>query len=215
MSKKGKGTNGTRSRNQRKDAKEEPVKSNTDEVLQEDFYVQRATQNVTNRYEKLLLEQKNNHQKEMENFLEGQKYWVKPSLWARITGRYKDMYLVRNHMQPFHCTDCGSNHHGVNFGIEALTLDLETALTHIDELLDKYPTGKARLLHIQIDRRSRRHGQIVNDYTFLMKDWSADRRKYITDEISSNSAAGKIFGSLQEDTKQYIEGKRRSKREMP
>ena len=102
-----------------------------------------------------------------------------------------------------------------SFGIEALTLDLETALTHIDELLDKYPSGKARLLHIQVDRRSRRHGQVVNDYTFLLKDWSAERRKYITEEISSNNAAGKIFGSLQEDTKQYREGKRRSRREMP
>ena len=215
MAKKGKGKNSTRSRNQRKQTTEELEPSNSEEALNYEFEIQRATQIVTDRYEKMLLDKTNEHQEEMKNFIEGQKYWVKPSLWARITGRYKDMYLVYNHLRAHHCTHCGANHVGVNFGIESMTLDLETALTHIDELFDKYEGGKARLLHIQVDRRSRRSGQIVNDYTFLTRDWDADRRKYITDEITSNSAASKVFGSLAEDTKNYREGKRRRRSEMP
>lgn len=215
MAKKGKGTNSTRSRNQRKQTTEELEPSNSEEALNYQFEIQRATQIVTDRYEKMLLDKTNEHQEEMKNFIEGQKYWVKPSLWARITGRYKDMYLVYNHLRAHHCTHCGANHVGVNFGIESMTLDLETALTHIDEMFEKYQNGKARLLHIQVDRRSRRSGQIVNDYTFLTRDWDADRRKYITDEITSNSAANKVFGSLAEDTKNYREGKRRRRSEMP
>ena len=98
---------------------------------------------MTDRYERMMLDKTNEHREEMKNFIEGQKYWVKPSLWARITGRYKDMYLVFNHLRPHHCTHCGTNQVGVNFGIEAMTLDLETALTYIDELFEKYTGAKS------------------------------------------------------------------------
>lgn len=215
MAKKGKGTNSTRSRNARKNDQEQPEPTGSDEVLAQDFMIQKATQRVTDTYERKLLAQQNNHRKEMENFIEGQKFWVKPSLWARITGRYKDMYMVWNHLRPHHCTACGSNTIGVNFGIESLTLDLETALTHIDELFEKYPNGRARLFHIQVDRRTRRSGQIVKDYTFLTADWDSEQRKYITEDIKSNSAANRVFASLQEDTRNYREGRRRRKSEMP
>lgn len=212
---KGKGTNSTRSRNARKTEKEDEPSIDSDQVLDDDFRIQRATQMVTETYEKRMLAQENGHRKEMENFMEGQKFWVKPSLWARITGRYKDMYMIYNHLRPHHCTACGTNHQGVNFGIEALTLDLDTALSYIDEMMDKYPGTKARLLHLQVDRRSRRTGQIVNDFTFLLADWDRERRKYITDEITAKSASNKVFASLAEDTRGYREGKRRRRNEMP
>ena len=83
MAKKGKGTNSTRSRNARKQPTEEVESSDTEEALNYEFEIQRATQVVTDRYERMLLDKTNEHREEMKNFLEGQKYWVKPSLWAR------------------------------------------------------------------------------------------------------------------------------------
>tara|TARA_B100000287_G_scaffold263148_2_gene247631 strand:+ start:1095 stop:1742 length:648 start_codon:yes stop_codon:yes gene_type:complete len=215
MARKSKGKNSTRARNTQKKKEEEEQPIDTDEALEFDFAIQKATQVVTDQYEKRITAIENRQAKEMQNFMDGQRFFVKPSLLDRLLGRYKDMYLVFNHLRPFHCTACGTNHHGVNHGIESLTLDLDTALGYIDEMFDKFPEGKARLLHIQVDRRSRRQGQIVNEYTFMLKDWDRDRQKYITEEIMENSAHNKIFGSFKEDRKQWKEGKRRSKQNMP
>lgn len=214
MSKK-KGSSGTKARNQRRNKPREKNEIDIDEAIEENFYIQRATQQVTEQYERKILEERNRNRREMQNIVDGRKFWVKPSLWDRIRGRFKDMYIVFNHMRAFHCTECGTNFHGLNYGIECMTLDLNTALSYIDECFEKYPNTRVKLLHVQVDRRTRRTGQIVHDYNYLMKDWDAEQRRYITEDLKENSAANKIFGELKESTSDYRSRKRRRRSEMP
>jgi hypothetical protein len=206
-----KGTSGTRARNQTKRTEKEDTKAPTQD-LEWDMAMQRAGQVITDRYEKEIKKQANNHRKEMQNFLDGQKSFVKPRWIDKLFGRYKDLYLVYNHMVPVFChkSKCPTKGEGVNWGIEALTLDLDVALGYIDEYFETYPhCGSAKLLHIQIDRRTNRTGQVVSDHTFLLKDWDSTKKRYIQEEMELESVEHRIIASLAEDRKKWKRGRRR------
>ena len=93
--------------------------------LEIDMMIQNATQLVTNRYEKEIRKERDLHRAEMQNLTDGMKTWKKPSLWARLTGRYKDIYLVLNHRVPIYChkTDCEVKGRGHNWGCLLYTSD--------------------------------------------------------------------------------------------
>ena len=209
-----KGTSGTRTRNARK-TKQEPVeKSNSTEELEFDMAIQRATQIVTDKYEKELFRIKKNQTREMQSFIDGQKIFVKPRFIDRLFGRFKDMYIVFNHMRPWHCKHCGTNYDGANDGIECVTLDIDTALGYIDEIFDKYDKGKARLVHVQVDRRSSRTGQVVDVYNFLMRDWDPEKKQYMTHKLLEESVENRIHASLVEDRKNWRKGQRRNRKDI-
>jgi hypothetical protein len=213
MAKKAKGTSGTRARNQTKRTKNGGNKGKAPtQDLEWDMAMQRAGQVITDRYEKEIKTKEKHHRKEMQNFLDGQKSFVKPRWIDRLMGRYKDLYLVYNHLQPIYChkSNCPTKSEGVNWGIEVLTLDLDVALGYIDEYFENYPNhGSAKLLHIQIDRRTNRTGQVVSDHTFLLKDWDSQKKRYIRDDMESESVEHKILASLAEDRRKWKRGRRR------
>jgi len=185
--------------------------------LEIDLVIQRATQEVTDRYEGIMRKERDELHREMQNFTDGQKTFVKPRLRDRFFGRIKDLYLVMNHRIPVYCpkSGCPIKGKGVNFGIEAITADLDTALGYIDAYFDKYPErGSAKLIHMQVDRRSHRTGAIVNDYTFLVGDWDPERRQHIRAEIDGMSADQMVVASLLEDRKSYGRRQRWSKSEI-
>jgi hypothetical protein len=217
MGKKGKGTSGTRTRNQRKKKPEDDDDAPLGPIsmhLDFDLALQRATQGITNEYEDKMRKTENLHRKEIQNFLDGQRTFVKPRWIDRIRGRFKDLYLVYNHLQPIYChrTDCTTKAEGVNWGIECLTLDLDVALGHIDEYLMNFPNrGSAKLLHIQIDRFKNRTGVVVSDVSYNFKNWDVNAKRFVREKMEFESVEERIVASLVEDRKEYRQGKRRTK----
>ena len=177
-----------------------------------DLAMQRASQQITNEYEEKMRKTENLHRKEIQNYLDGQRTFVKPRWIDRVRGRFKDLYLVYNHLQPVYChrSDCTTKAEGVNWGIECLTLDLDVALGHIDEYMLNFPNrGSAKLLHIQIDRFKNRTGAVVSDVSYNFKDWDPQAKRYIREKMEFESVEQKIVASLVEDRKEYRKAPRR------
>jgi hypothetical protein len=173
-----------------------------------DMMIQNATQIVTNRYEGELKKQQRFHNKEMQTLINGRKSSFKPSLWARLSRRYKDIYIVYNHKMPVYChrSDCETKGEGVNWGIEAITTDLESALGHADAYFEEW-TGynnytSVKILHLQVDRRGR-NGALVEDVTLNLRDWNPDKRKMIKVKLQEQTADSQIINSLVKNRPKY------------
>jgi len=169
--------------------------------LETDMIVQRATQAVTNRYEAEIKRLKSFHEKEMDTLIEGKKSMIKPSLWARITRRYKDIYIVYNHRMPVYChrKDCETATSGVNWGMEFIGTTIEGAMEAADEYFYEWRNhsnyASVKILHLQVDRRSTR-GAVVKDITLKMKDWNPDAKKMAQASLENSTADSAIVNSL-------------------
>jgi hypothetical protein len=173
-----------------------------------DMMIQNATQLVTNRYEAELKKQKRFHHKEMQTLINGGKAFYKPSLWARLSRRYKDIYIVYNHKMPVYChrSNCETKGEGVNWGIEAITTDLESALGYADSYFEEWQGHSdytsVKILHLQVDRRSRQ-GALVDDVTLALKDWNPDKRKMVKSKLEGQTADSQIINSLVKNRPKY------------
>lgn len=169
--------------------------------LETDMIVQKATQAVTNRYEAEIKRLKRFHEKEMETLIKGRKSMIKPSLWARITRRYKDIYIVYNHRMPVYChrKDCETATEGVNWGIEWIGTTVEGAMEAADEYFYEWRNhvnyASIKILHMQVDRRSTR-GAVVKDITLKMKDWNPESKKMAKASLEESTADSAIVNSL-------------------
>lgn len=180
MTQKGKkGTNSTRVRNAaKKDALPVADDSGTHIVnLEDEMAFQQATQAVADRYEAQIRRLKDHHAKEMQSLLMGMDADLisKPSLWNRITGRYKDIFIVFNHNIPVWCPkkSCPTKREGINWGIEAVTTDLNIALDYITDYFNRNQDtdwAHAKLLHLQVDRR-KGHGAVVDELSWTWPLW--------------------------------------------
>ena len=86
------GTSSSRSRahaNRPSEEATDPPKVN----LKDEMMFQRATQQIAERYEDQIRQLRKMHEREMNSMLEGMadSLTSKPSLWARLTRRYKDI----------------------------------------------------------------------------------------------------------------------------
>ena len=104
--------------------------------ITQDLYVQQQTQKVAERYERKMKQLQMFHDLEMENAITGGEEEMiiqKPSLWARLTRRFKDVYIVFNHNMPVYChkKDCPTRREGIRWGIEAITSDLGVAFDYM------------------------------------------------------------------------------------
>lgn len=169
--------------------------------LETDMIVQKATQAVANRYEAEIKRLKRFHEKEMETLIKGRKSMFKPSLWARITRRYKDIYIVYNHRMPVYChrKDCETATEGVNWGIEWIGTTIEGAMEAADEYFYEWrhhvSYASIKILHMQVDRRSTR-GAVVKDITLKMKDWNPESKKMAKASLEESTADSAIVNSL-------------------
>ena len=126
---------------------------------------------------------------------------IKPSLWARITRRYKDIYIVYNHRMPVYChrKDCETATEGVNWGIEWIGTTIEGAMEAADEYFYEWRHHVAyasiKILHMQVDRRSTR-GAVVKDITLKMKDWNPESKKMTKASLEESTADSAIVNSL-------------------
>jgi len=169
--------------------------------LDTDIMIQKATQIVTNRYEKEIKRLKRFHEKEMQTLIDGRKTFRKPSFWSRMTRRYKDIYILYNHRMPVYChrSDCETAGSGVNWGMECISTDLEEIMQAADEYFYEWrhhsDYASMKILHLQVDRRSSK-GAIVKDVTMLYKDWNPETKKLTKDKISEVTADSSIVNSL-------------------
>ena len=152
---------GASSSRSRAHAKREPESDEPPVVdLEEEMRHQRATQHIAEKYDKEIRKMRAMHEREMNSIIQGMSEALtsKPSLWARLTGRYKDIYIIFNHNLPVWCSkkSCPTRREGINFGIEAITTDLGVAfdaLRHYFERGGDLDYAHAKLLHVQVDRR--------------------------------------------------------------
>ena len=146
--------------------------------ITQDLYVQQQTQKVTERYERKMKQLQMFHDLEMENAISGGEEEMiiqKPSLWARLTRRFKDVYIVFNHNMPVYChkKDCPTRREGIRWGIEAITSDLGVAFDYMRTYFKKYgeyPQAFAKMLHIRMDRR-KGAGVVVSDVSYSYDTW--------------------------------------------
>ena len=105
MTKKPKGSSSSRSRSAAK--RDLPQTENSAPIvnLEAEMQFQQATQAVADRYEAQIAKLRDHHEKEMQSLLMGMEADLisKPSLWARLIGRYKDIFIVFNHKLPVWC----------------------------------------------------------------------------------------------------------------
>jgi hypothetical protein len=176
--------------------------------LELDVMIQKATQVVADRYEKQIKRLTKFHEKEMQTLIDGRKSFRKPSLFARLTRRYKDIYIVYNHRMPVYChrSDCTTKGEGVNWGIEAICTELEEALWYADEYFIQWEGyadhTSVKILHLQVDRRNR-HGAIVNDVTLTLKDWDPEKRRMVKTKFEKQTADSLIINSLVKNRPKY------------
>ena len=169
--------------------------------LETDMIVQNATQAVADRYEAEIKRLKRFHEKEMETLIKGRKSMIKPSLWARITRRYKDIYIVYNHRMPVYChrKDCETATEGVNWGMEWIGTTIEGAMEAADEYFYEWRNhanyASIKILHLQVDRRSTK-GAVVKDITLKMKDWNPESKKLAKASLEESTADSAIVNSL-------------------
>ena len=169
--------------------------------LETDFMIQRATQAVADRYEAQIKRLKRFHEKEMQTLIDGRKSSIKPSLWARLTRRYKDIYIVYNHRMPVYChrRDCETATEGVNWGIEHIGTTIESAMEAADAYFYEWRNHSehvsVKILHLQVDRRSTR-GAVVQDITLKLKDWNPEKKKMTHETLEGTSADSAIINSL-------------------
>ena len=177
MADKPRGTNSSRGRANKK--RELPQTENSAPVvdLESEMIFQQATQAVADRYEEQIKQLREHHSKEMNSLLMGlsDELTSKPSLWARITGRYKDIFVVFNHNLPVWCPkkECPTRRDGINWGIEAVTTDLGMAFDYIRTYFERnadHPYAHAKLLHLQVDRR-RGGGAVVDELSWTWPAW--------------------------------------------
>ena len=146
--------------------------------ITQDLYVQQQTQKVAERYERKMKQLQMFHDLEMENAISGGEEEMiiqKPSLWARLTRRFKDVYIVFNHNMPVYChkKDCPTRREGIRWGIEAITSDLGVAFDYMRPYFTKYgeyPQAFAKMLHIRMDRR-KGAGVVVSDVSYSYDTW--------------------------------------------
>ena len=110
--------------------------------ITQDLYVQQQTQKVAERYERKMKQLQMFHDLEMENAISGGEEEMiiqKPSLWARLTRRFKDVYIVFNHNMPVYChkKDCPTRREGIRWGIEAITSDLWSSIRLYENIFQK------------------------------------------------------------------------------
>jgi hypothetical protein len=193
MADKRKGTNSSRSRNASKRDLPQTDTSAPLVNLEEELAFQQATQTVANRYEEQIRKLKDHHAKEMQSLLQGSESFTKPSLWARLTGRYKDIFIVFNHNLPVWCPkkECPTRREGINWGIEAVTTNLDTALNYISDYFERNSDNDwahAKLLHLQVDRRKGR-GAVVDELSWTWALWRNsdhfDDKRKITAKMTS------------------------------
>ena len=176
MTEKAKGTNSSRSRaSAKRDLPQEEAPPLVD--LEREMAFQRATQEVADRYEAQIHKLKEHHAKEMQSLLMGIEPDLisKPSFWSRLTRRYKDIFIVFNHNIPVWCPKktCPTKREGINWGIEAVTTDLNIALDHISDYFirnENHDYAHAKLLHLQVDR-SRGTGAVVDELSWTWALW--------------------------------------------
>lgn len=145
--------------------------------LEAEMQFQAATQAVADRYEEQIRKLKKYHEKEMQSLLMGidADLISKPSLWARLTRRYKDIYVVFNHNLPVWCPKkaCPTRREGINWGIEAVTTELNIAFDHISDYFNRNKDNDyahAKLLHLQVDRK-RGQGAVVDELSWTWALW--------------------------------------------
>ena len=146
--------------------------------ITQDLYVQQQTQKVAERYDRKMKQLQMFHDLEMENAISGGEEEMiiqKPSLWARLTRRFKDVYIVFNHNMPVYChkKDCPTRREGIRWGIEAITSDLGVAFDYMRTYFKKYgeyPQAFAKMLHIRMDRR-KGAGVVVSDVSYSYDTW--------------------------------------------
>jgi len=173
---KGKGNTSSRSRNASKrdlPQAEEPPKAD----LAKEMEFQRHTQLMQDKHDKHIAQIREHHSKEMNSVMMGlaAERISKPSLWARLTGRYKDIFVIFNHNLPVWCSkkDCPTRREGINFGIEGVTTSLHQAMEYVREYFEKvgdHPYAHAKILHLQVDRRKGR-GSVVDEMSWTWPIW--------------------------------------------
>tara|TARA_B100001778_G_C18533355_1_gene604734 strand:- start:500 stop:1108 length:609 start_codon:yes stop_codon:yes gene_type:complete len=177
MSKKRKGTSSSRTRANNKRELPQVEESAPMVDLEAEMQFQAATQAVADRYEEQIRKLREHHQKEMQSLLMGidADLISKPSLWARLTGRYKDIYVIFNHNLPVWCPKkaCPTRREGINWGIEAVTTELNIAFDHISDYFNRNKDNDyahAKLLHLQVDRK-RGQGAVVDELSWTWALW--------------------------------------------
>lgn len=177
MADKPKGSSSSRGRANKK--RDMPQAENSPLIvdLESEMAFQQATQAIADRYEKQIKQLREHHSKEMNSVLLGlsDELTAKPTLWARITGRYKDIFIVFNHNTPVWCPkkECPTRREGINWGIEAVTIDLSVAFDHIRAYMERNadnPYAHAKLLHLQVDRR-KGSGAVVDEMSWSWAMW--------------------------------------------
>ena len=175
MSDKPKGKNSSRSRNAH--SRELPQTETSAPLvnLEDEMAFQQASQAVADRYEKQIRKLKESHAKEMQSLLMGSESFFKPSFISRLFGRYKDIFIVFNHNIPVWCPKkaCPTRREGINWGIEAVTTNLDTALNSISEYFERNSDNDwahAKLLYLQVDRR-RGSGAVVDELSWTWPLW--------------------------------------------
>jgi len=175
MSEKPKGKNSSRARNAH--TRELPQTDTSAPLvnLEDEMAFQQATQAVANRYEEQIRKLRESHAKEMQSLLMGSESFIKPSFMSRLLGRYKDIFIVFNHNIPVWCPKkaCPTRREGINWGIEAVTTNLDTALNSISEYFERNSDNDwahAKLLHLQVDRR-RGSGAVVDELSWTWPLW--------------------------------------------
>ena len=170
-----KGTNSTRVRNAAKQGK---IEDKSGEAPVADLAEQME-------FQKEMQQQRELHIREMNSYMEGiaDQLTSKPSLWARITGRYKDIFIVYNHNIPIYCSksECPTKRSGVNWGIEAVTTDLTVAFDALRNYFNRcgeLPFAYAKILHLQVDRR-KGLGAVVDEMSWT---WGEFRNSDLYDD---------------------------------
>ncbi len=177
MSEKRKGTNSSRTRANNKRELPQAETSAPLVDLESELQFQAATQAVADRYEAQIKKLREHHEKEMQSLLMGIESDLisKPSLWAKLTRRYKDIYIVFNHNIPVWCPKkaCPTRRDGINWGIEAVTTELNIAFDYISDYFNRNKDNDyahAKLLHLQVDRR-RGLGAVVDELSWTWALW--------------------------------------------
>ena len=174
------------------DDKKEQIRDN----LEFQLALQRANEEVTSHYREREQKLKSLHNHEIQNLTDAQITYIKPKLWHRITGRYKDIYILMNGKIPMICPadGCKVRFAGVNNGFEAIALDIETALEMAEDYFENcseyggYSFHSLKILHIQLDRRSTRRGVVVRNISLDRKKWREEKEKTRADleKITAN-----------------------------
>ncbi len=145
--------------------------------LEREMALQKRDQEMKNSHEREIRKLKDFHKRELQNALDGMKEEApKMPFWKAIFRRKTDnLFIVYNHNLPVYChlKKCPTRREGVNFGIEAITKDPETAFWYISKYFEeygKYPFCFAKILWVKVDKRNRQ-GAIVKDFTWKYGDW--------------------------------------------